>query len=718
MYRFAVLCLCVFPALAQTSGQNPQELLNYAMQAQQSGHLEEAVATYRTLLAKYPNIAEIRSNLGAALAAQGKYDQAADEYKKSLALKPNPQVRLNLGLAHYKSGDITAAISTFRAAHAELPDNLQAVTLLADCYLRSGRNQDVIDLLTSIQSAHPNDPAFQYLLGTALVRHGDSAKGQVIIDQILRHGESAQAHLLMGTTLYLAAEFAEAREEFKRAVAIDPNLPDVYAYLGLALLATGDQAGARQAFERELQSNPNNFESNLRLGVILRNDDQTEAALARLHAALQERPGDPGALYQIATIKLAKGQLPEARQDLESLIRDNPGFTEAHVSLATVYFREKRKEDGDRERQIVARLTAERQKANEVGAKPQSADRTPPDSHLQAGRNAYSAKQYPRAVQELAAALKDDPNSPGLESQYGEALLLTGDPDAAETAFRAALTLDRNDPVAALGVAQIAVARRQFAAAVPQAKQALQQQPGNAEAKLTLAEALLGTGAAGDSLPYAEQAAKQLPDSEQAHRALARMYAALHENAKAETEQNRADQLAAASDPGPNRDEPAPDFALADAATGKTVRLSDFRGKSPVTLIFGSYSCPNFRDSADALKNMQQRYGTHVRFLLVYVREAHATDQWQSTRNTESIAAATTMTEKAEHAAMCSRKLHLPFPALVDGMDGAVEAAYNAWPSRAYIIGRDGRIVYSTRLDEQAFEPARMDSVLRKAATP
>ena len=42
---------------------------------------------------------------------------------------------------------------------------------------------------------------------------------------------------------------------------------------------------------------------------------------------------------------------------------------------------------------------------------------------------------------------------------------------------------------------------------------------------------------------------------------------------------------------------------------------------------------------------------------------------------------------------VCSRKLHLPFPALVDGMDGAVETAYHAWPSRALIVGSDGKIV-------------------------
>ena len=88
-------------------------------------------------------------------------------------------------------------------------------------------------------------------------------------------------------------------------------------------------------------------------------------------------------------------------------------------------------------------------------------------------------------------------------------------------------------------------------------------------------------------------------------------------------------------------------------------------------------------------------------FRLVYIREAHAEggaeSQWQSTINIKegiSLAPARTLPEKQEHASLCLRKLNLPFPAVVDGMDGAAETAYQAWPSRLYVIGtrRQGRL--------------------------
>jgi Tfp pilus assembly protein PilF len=71
------------------------------------------------------------------------------------------------------------------------------------------------------------------------------------------------------------------------------------------------------------------------------------------------RPRDPGAEFQMASIKVAQGKLEEARQRLENTIKESPTFVEAHVTLATVYYRLKRKADGDRERGVVQKLNAE-----------------------------------------------------------------------------------------------------------------------------------------------------------------------------------------------------------------------------------------------------------------------------------------------------------------------------------------------------------------------
>jgi tetratricopeptide (TPR) repeat protein len=86
--------------------------------------------------------------------------------------------------------------------------------------------------------------------------------------------------------------------------------------------------------------------------------EQAEKYLAK---ALGVRPESYAASYQLATVQMATGRFEEARRELERIIEAVPSFIEAHVSLATVYYRLDRKPDGDREREIVRRLTAERQ---------------------------------------------------------------------------------------------------------------------------------------------------------------------------------------------------------------------------------------------------------------------------------------------------------------------------------------------------------------------
>jgi hypothetical protein len=78
------------------------------------------------------------------------------------------------------------------------------------------------------------------------------------------------------------------------------------------------------------------------------------------------------------------------------------------------------------------------------------------------------------------------------------------------------------------------------------------------------------------------------------------------------------------------------------------------------------------------------------------------------------LAPARTLPEKQEHAALCLRKLDLPFPAVIDGMDGAAELAYQAWPSRLYLVGRDGKVAFSTRLGELEFRPVDLDAAIRE----
>jgi tetratricopeptide (TPR) repeat protein len=349
--------------------QAPDTVLRQAVGLHQSGDLAGAIAAYRSYLKLEPKNVMARSNLGAALSASGRYEDAIGEYKQALEIEPrNLPVRVNLGLAYYKTSQVSEAAEELAKAVQQQPGNRQAVFLLADCSLRLGENKKVIELLSPLEKDSPDDKALVYLLGTALIRDKQPARGQVLVNRILREGESAEAHLLLGTTKMNAQEFAEALVDLKKAVELNPKLPDVYSYYGLALLTTGDMDAASVAFRKELESNPHDFVSNLQLGVIFKQDQRYAEARSSFERALRARPSDPGVRYQVATLDLTEGKIEQACAQLEQLIKETPHFVEAHVSLATVYYRLKRKEDGDRERAIVLKLNAEAQ-ASQPGAK-------------------------------------------------------------------------------------------------------------------------------------------------------------------------------------------------------------------------------------------------------------------------------------------------------------------------------------------------------------
>lgn len=357
-------------SIAWAQQPSPAEAtLRHAIQLHQSGDVEGAIREYRVYLKQTPNNVMARSNLGAALSKAGRYEEAISEYKQALNAEPgNVPVRINLALSYYKTAQLTSAAEQLTTVVAEQPANRQAVFLLADCDLRLGENKKVIQLLSPLEKETPDDKGLIYLLGTALIRDEQPARGQLLVDRILRDGDSAEARLLLGTTKMNAREFAEALVDLKKAAELNPQLPDVFSYYGLALLTTGDMAGAAEAFRKELQSNPNDFVSNLQLGVLFKQDQRYDEARRSLERALRVRPGDPGVRYQLATLDLLGGNLEPARKQLEQLTKETPDFVEAHVSLATIYYRLKRKDDGDKERALVLKLTAEKQ-ASEPGAK-------------------------------------------------------------------------------------------------------------------------------------------------------------------------------------------------------------------------------------------------------------------------------------------------------------------------------------------------------------
>jgi Spy/CpxP family protein refolding chaperone len=127
---------------------------------------------------------------------------------------------------------------------------------------------------------------------------------------------------------------------------------------------------------------------------------------------------------------------------------------------------------------------------------------------------------------------------------------------------------------------------------------------------------------------------------------------------------------------------------------GRAVPISTYKGK-PLVLIFGSYSCPSFREHAKGLDELQRRYAAKANFLLVYTKEAHPVGGWEVQRNKDAEISVPPAKDEAARLAAAKQartKLGLSMATAVDSMDDQLVAAFDAFPNGAVILDREGQI--------------------------
>lgn len=128
-----------------------------------------------------------------------------------------------------------------------------------------------------------------------------------------------------------------------------------------------------------------------------------------------------------------------------------------------------------------------------------------------------------------------------------------------------------------------------------------------------------------------------------------------------------------------------------------------------------------------SLHDLYLRYRDRVQFLVIYIRESHPVDGWwlgggitgQVTKAIGFTAATDvydpkTIEERQAVAARCELALKYEIHTCVDSMDDAVSKAYAAPPTRLYLIGLDGRVVYAGGLGPFGFKPADLGTAIEK----
>jgi prepilin-type processing-associated H-X9-DG protein len=112
---------------------------------------------------------------------------------------------------------------------------------------------------------------------------------------------------------------------------------------------------------------------------------------------------------------------------------------------------------------------------------------------------------------------------------------------------------------------------------------------------------------------------------------------------------------------------------------------------------------------------LHKRYSDRVRFVGIYVREAHPADGWSTRRNAKSgieITQPVTFEERRAVAERCRTTLALPMPLLVDELDDRAGNGYSAMPDRLYLLDADGRVVFKGGRGPFGFQPGELEQIL------
>lgn len=195
-------CVRVLWRTGRTDMPTPQETFAAAHRLHRSGQPAAAIPLYCEVIAAQPGFAEGHHQLGNALKALGRFEEALPPLEQAARLAPREAaIHLNLGVTRLELRQLPAAENAFRQAIALEPARPEAHNILGHTLLSQGR------------------------LGEASTCFHEALR--------LRPGY-APAHDNLGRLLRMQGRVPEAIASFRAALSLDPK-PGTHSNLLLAL---------------------------------------------------------------------------------------------------------------------------------------------------------------------------------------------------------------------------------------------------------------------------------------------------------------------------------------------------------------------------------------------------------------------------------------------------------------------------------------------------
>jgi Flp pilus assembly protein TadD len=243
----------------------PEALTNLGNILCETGRLAEAEAMHRRVTDLAPNYAEAHNNLATVLAKQERWAEAADACRAAVALD---SARADF---HFNLGNALSAMKEWEEAAPVLQRAVDLEPANAEAHANLGIALYNLDRLAEAEVAHraatqlrPANARFWANLGAA---QGDLG----VLQGDLEHADAAL-------------------ESCRRAIELDPSLPEAHNGLGLALKLKGRSHEAAAAYETAIRLRPDYHKAYSNLGTVLQSQGRFAEASAAYEKAVDIMP--------------------------------------------------------------------------------------------------------------------------------------------------------------------------------------------------------------------------------------------------------------------------------------------------------------------------------------------------------------------------------------------------------------------------------------------
>ena len=274
------------------------------------------------VIKKSPDKARPHNNLGNALYSQGKYNQAIEEYKKSLEINPYYTVAYNnLGNALIFQEKVDEGIAAYHKALEINSYDSDVLANLGRALYSQGKIDDAIAVYKKALKVNPLFADVHYYIGNAFFSLGEVEEAISAYRRAVQiNPDHAKAYNNLGNAFGRQGNLDDAVLEYYRALAIDPDFADAHKNLGRALFQKDQLEKAAEHLKIAL-SIETAFETHFILGIVLKEQGKTEDAVNSFQAAARLKPDIIDTHLELALCYEKLGKADEARTHTEEAER-------------------------------------------------------------------------------------------------------------------------------------------------------------------------------------------------------------------------------------------------------------------------------------------------------------------------------------------------------------------------------------------------------------